>query len=335
MKSGEAFGGVVGSAMPRGNRRSRVAYGSRGPCITSGALLPLLSAKLQVKESCVEFILLSINMPPTRTMKCSPLEESMRTILSKRKTNSTFRALNLPPTNSIDFSSNDFLSLSKSSLLKTAFLQELESSPDFRLGSGGSRLLDGNSAYAEQLEQDITAFHGAPSGLLFNSGFDANSGFFSCVPQPGDLVVHDEHIHASVHEGLRLSRAGARVSFAHNSLEDLRRILLQYIQQDQLIQVGQRSVFVAIESLYSMDGDLAPIKEIVELVEELLPSGNGHIVVDEAHSNGVYGPQGRGIVCKLGLEDRISARLHTFGKGLACNGGMFSLSHYMECTKKE
>lgn len=259
-------------------------------------------------------------------MKFSPLDESMRTLLSKRKTKSTLRALSIAPATSIDFSSNDFLSLSKSSLLKAAYLRELECSPNFRLGSGGSRLLDGNSAYAEQLEKDIADFHRAPSGLLFNSGFDANSGFFSCIPQTGDLIFHDEHIHASVHEGMRLSRAGARVSFAHNSVESLRGKLLEHIQQDAQIQAGFRNVFVAIESLYSMDGDLAPIRQIVDLVEELLPAGNGHIVVDEAHSNGIYGFHGRGIVSSLGLEDRIFARLHTFGKGLACNGAILLCS---------
>ena len=184
--------------------------------------------------------------------------------------------------------------------------------------------MDGNSPYAENLEKEIAAFHGASDGLLFNSGFDANCGFFSSVPQPGDLILHDEYIHASVHEGMRLSRAGACVSFAHNSTQDLKKKLKEHLKQDSLIKSGDRNVFVAIESLYSMDGDLAPIAEIVELVESLLPEGNGHIVVDEAHSNGIYGFQGRGIVCNLGLENKIFARLHTFGKGLACNGGKVS-----------
>jgi len=258
-------------------------------------------------------------------MKEPPLNDSMRKLLSKRKDQSALRALSIAPSTSIDFSSNDFLSLSNSPLLKSAYLQELESNPDFKLGSGGSRLLDGNSLYAEKLEKDIANFHGAPSALLFNSGFDANSGFFSCVPQPGDLIFYDEHIHASVHEGMRLSRAGAQISFAHNSVIELRRKLSEHIHEDALVRSGTRNIFVAIESLYSMDGDLAPITCIIELVEELLPSGNGHIIVDEAHSNGVYGFQGRGIVSSLGLEDRIFARLHTFGKGLACNGGSFSI----------
>ena len=98
--------------------------------------------------------------------------------------------------------------------------------------------MDGNSVYAEQLEKNIAAFHEAPAGLLFNSGYDANSGFFSCVPQPGDLILHDEHIHASAREGMRLSRAGACVSFAHNSVEDLREKLFDRMQQDSLIGDG-------------------------------------------------------------------------------------------------
>ena len=256
-------------------------------------------------------------------MKSLPLDHAMATLLSKRRTHSALRALSIAPPTSIDFSSNDFLSLTTSALLKTAYLEELSSSPGFRLGSGGSRLLDGNSPYAEQLEAELAIFHGAPAGLLFNSGFDANSGFFSCVPQPGDRILYDQFIHASVHEGMRLSRAGTRAAFLHNSVADLKSKLEGYLQQDALVRSGERNVFVAIESLYSMDGDLAPIAEIVELVESLLPRGNGHVVVDEAHSNGIYGLQGRGIVCSLGLENRIFARLHTFGKGLACNGGEY------------
>lgn len=259
-------------------------------------------------------------------MGSRPLDSTMRALLQRRASNSALRSLTIAPPTSTDFSSNDFLSLSSSADLRAAYLEELHAHPGFRLGSGGSRLLDGNSAYAEELERSIAGFHGAPAGLLFNSGFDANAGFFSCVPQPGDLVLYDARIHASVHEGMRLCRAGARVAFAHNSVADLRAQLAGRIAGDPLLRDGRRNVFVAVESLYSMDGDLAPIREVVELVEELLPAGNGHVVVDEAHSNGVYGEQGRGVVCSLGLEDRVFARLHTFGKGLACSGGLDLIS---------
>jgi len=244
----------------------------------------------------------------------------MSSLLSTRKANSAFRALTVSPATSKDFSSNDFLSLSTSPILRTAYLSELNSHPNFRLGSGGSRLLDGNSLYAESLENQIAEFHGAEAALLFNSGFDANEGFFACVPQNGDVIVYDAFIHASVHEGMKLSRARTKIMFAHNSVEDLKRVLSELLR-DEEVRKRERNVFVAVESLYSMDGDLCPLREIVELVERMLPRANGYIIVDEAHSNGIYGSHGRGIVCSLGLEDRVFARLHTFGKAIGCNGG--------------
>lgn len=259
--------------------------------------------------------------PLAAASQASYLERNLALALSRRRQASTLRNLTLPAANAIDFSSNDFLSLSNSSALRDLYLRELASRPDFPLGSGGSRLLDGNSKYAEALEKDISAFHGAEDGLLCNSGFDANAGLFSVLPQPGDIVVYDSYIHASVHDGMRASRAGANFAFLHNSVEDLRAVLKRCITSDQKFKSGRRSIFIAVEAIYSMDGDVAPLKEIVEAVNDLLPNGNGHIIVDEAHSTGVLGPQGRGLVSALGLEDKITIRLHTFGKAMACNGG--------------
>lgn len=219
----------------------------------------------------------------------------------------------------IDFSSNDFLSLSTSPILRSAYLEELNQHPAFRLGSTGSRLLDGNSPYAETLENTIASFHNAEAALLFNSGFDANEGFFACVPQPGDVVIFDEFVHASAREGIKLSRASKSIPFRHCDVEDLRKVIAEVKRGNWEVREGRRSVFVAVESLYSMDGDLAPLGEIVELVESEL-GGNGLLVVDEAHSTGIYGEEGRGVVCEKGLEQRVFARLHTFGKALACNG---------------
>jgi 8-amino-7-oxononanoate synthase len=208
-------------------------------------------------------------------------------------------------------------------------LQELTHNPAlFQLGSKGSRLLDGNSLYAESIERDIARFHNAPDGLLCNSGFDANSGLFSCMPQLGDIIIHDEFIHASVHDGIRLSRAGNRLSFMHNSVEDFREKLERCVTEDALVRQGCRNVFIAVESIYSMDGDLAPLAEIVDLVERMLPKKNGHVIVDEAHATGVLGPLGKGLVCELGLENRVFARLHTFGKALACGGGEILLKRH-------
>ena len=250
----------------------------------------------------------------------SALEDRFEGLLQRRESESKLRTLKSSPSNSVDLSSNDFLSLSTSQDLKSRLLQEL-SNPTLKLGSTGSRLLDGNSAYAEELERDIALFHGGKAGLLANSGFDANVGLFSCLPQPGDVILYDELIHASVHDGMKVSRAEKFVPFEHNSVADLAVKLKSCITTDDLVRRGQKNVFIAIETVYSMEGDLAPLTEVVEVVEEMLPEGNGHLIVDEAHSTGIYGAQGKGRVCELGLQERVFARLHTFGKALACNGG--------------
>jgi 8-amino-7-oxononanoate synthase len=253
----------------------------------------------------------------------SGLEHRLQTLLDRRRTTSTLRNLTLPKQGQIDFSSNDFLSLSTSPSLKAAYISELQSS-QLPLGSGGSRLLDGNSSYAESLEALITDFHGAETGLLFNSGYDANAGFFACVPQVSDVIVYDELVHASVHDGMRLSRCSSTLAFAHNSVSALSAILKKLVEEHEGVKGGRNHVFVAVESIYSMDGDVAPLTQIVEVVQEALGKEGGYVVVDEAHSTGVLGEQGRGLVCELGLEKRIFARLHTFGKAVAANGGMSS-----------
>lgn len=254
------------------------------------------------------------------------LDAALQTALDRRRQNATLRSLTTNSPTSTDFSSNDFLSLAPSVDLRTAFLNELSQNPSFTIGSGGSRLLDGNSTYAERLEQDIAAFHNAPSALLCNSGFDANAGIFSVLPQPGDIIVYDEYIHASVHDGMRVSRAARRLPFAHNSVSALERVLRDCISSDPSIQSGDKNVFIAVEAIYSMDGDIAPLSSIVSLTKTLLPNGNGHIILDEAHATGILGPSGRGLACSLGLEADVAVRLHTFGKALACNGAVILCS---------
>ncbi|RMX74553.1 hypothetical protein D0869_12478 [Hortaea werneckii] len=260
----------------------------------------------------------------SREQKRPGLEAAISRTLDKRRSQSTIRQLTTSGPNSVDFSSNDFLSLASNAGLRELFLEELQRGP-VATGSGGSRLLDGNSTYAENLERQIAAFHRAPAGLLCNSGFDANVGLFSCLPQPGDVIVHDELIHASVHDGMRLSRAEKCIYFAHNDMTALRR-LLRSLLRDEAIRVGQKNVFVAVETIYSMDGDIAPLVEIVRLMKETFTAGNGHLIVDEAHSTGCFGPKGRGIVSELGLEGEVAVKLHTFGKALACNGAILLCS---------
>ncbi|KAF1911517.1 pyridoxal phosphate-dependent transferase [Ampelomyces quisqualis] len=271
-------------------------------------------------------------MADTEKQKEKQLEKQLQNLLDRRRSTSTLLNLSLPRPGHVDFSSNDFLSLSSSPQFRKFYLQELQKT-DLPQGSGGSRLLDGNSAYAEDLEHDIARFHGAQSGLLFNSGFDANAGFFACVPQLGDVIVYDELVHASVHDGMRLSRAAQRIPFMHNSVNDLRRILQGLVEGSEVEGATKRNIFVAVETIYSMDGDIVPLKAIVDAVEEIVGSRLGYVIVDEAHSTGVVGSQGRGLVCELRLEDRIFARLHTFGKALSCNGaiilGSRTLRHYL------
>ncbi|KAI6025733.1 pyridoxal phosphate-dependent transferase [Pisolithus orientalis] len=222
----------------------------------------------------------------------------------------------------IDFTSNDYLSLSRSPTLRRAVLDALSSTPDI-LGSGGSRLLVPAPAHAA-LEARLCRFFDAEAAILFNSGFDANVGLFSAVPQLGDVVIYDELIHASVHDGMRTSRLSrdSLISFAHNSVPALKHIIRRLLSHGEDLKTGKSSIFVAVESLYSMDGTFAPLSEIVDCVEEMLPLGNGFVIVDEAHATGIYGPKGRGLVTSLGLEKRIFARLHTFGKSLAASGAV-------------
>ncbi|KAJ5007894.1 hypothetical protein K4K48_009656 [Colletotrichum sp. SAR 10_66] len=220
----------------------------------------------------------------------------------------------------IDFSSNDFLSLATSGQLREAFLEELHRHPNFTVGSTGSRLLDGNSDYFEDLEDEIAAFHGAERSLIVNSGFEGNSAIFSSIPRPGDAIVFDELVHASAHEGMSRCMAKVKVSFSHNCVDSFREVLEMVHESEPLIQRGQRVVLIAVETVYSMDGDVCPLKEMVEAAKEVLPKGNLQFIVDEAHATGVVGDKGVGLVSALGLQREIAIRLHTFSKALGASG---------------
>ncbi|KAF5379821.1 hypothetical protein D9615_005792 [Tricholomella constricta] len=256
----------------------------------------------------------------------SSLAAKIRAALASRDERWIRRRLPDPITSSsgsplIDFNSNDYLSLSTSPVLRNQFLRKLSAAPDV-LGSGGSRLLVNGRAHSA-FEARLSGFFGSEAALLFNSGFDANVGFFSCIPQSGDAIVYDEYIHASVHDGIRASRArDAQYSFSHNSMASLRQVLAKLLDERRGVRSGEDSVFVAVESLYSMDGTFAPLSEITDMLEKTFPHRNGYLVVDEAHATGIYGPQGRGRVAQLGLESKVLARLHTFGKALAATGAV-------------
>lgn len=171
-------------------------------------------------------------------------------------------------------------------------------------GSTGSRLLTGNTDYACVLEQYIASYHQHEAGLLFNSGYDANIGLFSSIPQRGDTVITDELIHASIIDGIRLSNAN-RYTFKHNNLESL----------EQKLQNAKGRIYVAIESVYSMDGDLAPLKEIILLIKQY----EANLIIDEAHAIGIFG---KGLVDELDVKQNIFATVITFGKALGTHGAI-------------
>lgn len=223
--------------------------------------------------------------------------------LKKREENGLLRTLKVK-TNLVDFCSNDYLGFSQSDELKQLIKADDSHLP---IGSTGSRLISGNSEYIEGLERYIASYHNAPAGLIYNSGYDANAGLFSCIAQRSDTVLYDEYIHASVRDGLRIGLAKSN-SFRHNDLEHL----------ETLLKKASGQVFVVVESVYSMDGDFAPLKEMADLCSKY----EAHLIVDEAHATGIYGKKGEGRVCELKLEGKTFARIHTFGKALGCHGAI-------------
>ncbi len=229
----------------------------------------------------------------------------------------------------IDFCSNDLLGLGKSGALRKEFDAELQSYPEHALGAGASRMLDGNYTYLEMVEEEIAEFHGAETGIIVGSGYEANNAIYHCLARPGDAIVYDELVHASTHDGIKHSNAMISKTFRHNGVRNLRGVLEELILEHPLIRQGKRSILVAVESIYSMDGDFCPLEEMIQVAKDMFPAGNCQFVVDEAHSTGTIGPCGRGLVCELGLEDEVAIRLHTFGKAVGSTGGTFSTRCYL------
>ncbi len=226
--------------------------------------------------------------------------------LARRVQSGSARSLTCP-SGLIDFCSNDYLGLARSPELRNRIHAELSQHSDERIGATGSRLLTGNSRLVEELESRIAAFHHAERGLIFNSGYDANLGLLSAMLGPEDTLVYDEHVHASIHDGMRLGRART-YPFRHNDLDHL---------EGRLTRASGR-VFVAVESVYSMDGDFAPLGELAGLCGRY----GCRMIVDEAHATGLFGKHGRGRVAECGCEALTFARIHTFGKALGCHGAV-------------
>lgn len=232
----------------------------------------------------------------------------IRSKIADRKREDNFRTLRL--VGGIDFTSNDYIGLARD----TAFHQRVEAeiaAHQLQGGSTGSRLLSGNSAYAEKLESIIADFHRSEAALLFNSGFDANYGLLSALPYKGDTIIYDELVHASIHDGMKAGKAN-RVAFHHNDLADL----------EAKLKAATGFKYVVTESLFSMDGDMAPLCEIAALCMAY----DAGLIVDEAHATGVIGDRGEGLVNQLGIEDLVLARVHTFSKALGGHGAVILCS---------
>ncbi|KAJ4318040.1 hypothetical protein N0V94_004641 [Neodidymelliopsis sp. IMI 364377] len=210
----------------------------------------------------------------------------------------------------LDFTSSDFLSFSRSGRIREAFLEEMDRHENFRLSASGSRIQYGNYDYLIQKEQEIAEFHGAETAYIAHSGYMANAGTVAAVPLPGDAIVYDDAVHASTHEGMKLSLASHRLAFRHNDPDSLHEVLSSLKDSHPAFGAGKCSILIAVESIYSMDGDIAPLEELVQVAKELFPLGNAQFIIDEAHSNGVIGPKGRGLVNMLGLEKEMAIRIH-------------------------
>jgi 8-amino-7-oxononanoate synthase len=246
------------------------------------------------------------------------LPENLNRKLENCKQENQFRKLPVF-NNLIDFSSNDYIGFSKSETLfkhTHAYLLENEI---FQNGATGSRLTSGNHSLYQIAESFIAQFHEAEAALIFNSGYNANLGFFSAVPQENDVVLYDELCHASIKDGIAMSRAKSH-QYSHNDFEDLEKYILKF---------PNATIYIVTETVFSMDGDSPNLEELIQLSEKY----NCYLIVDEAHALGVFGDKGEGLTQYLQLQDKFFARIVTFGKGLGSQGaailGSVGLREYL------
>jgi 8-amino-7-oxononanoate synthase len=200
----------------------------------------------------------------------------------------------------INFSSNNYLGFANHPALRTAAKNAIDR---YGCGSGASRLISGNMTLHEELEDKIAELKGTEAALVFNSGFQANTGVIPVLVGEGDVILSDALNHASIIDGCRLSRSKV-VVYGHRNMDQLELALKQR-------PIGGRKLIVT-ESLFSMDGDEAPLADIVRLAEKY----GAVVMVDEAHATGVYEPNGAGLVARLGLGDRVPIQMGTLGKAL-------------------
>lgn len=244
--------------------------------------------------------------------------------IQERIKNDTLRSLSIAK-KTIDFSSNDYLGFATSEAIFEKTHQFLIDRNLKQNGATGSRLLSGNSELYEEVETQICTFHNSEAALLFNSGYDANIGFFSSVPLRGDIILYDEYIHASIRDGIAMSNAKS-YKFKHNNLEDLAKKVKNISKQ---LGASSQEIYIVTESVFSMDGDSPSLPELIAFCDK----NDCHLIVDEAHALGVFGNHGEGLLQELGLEQKVFARIYTFGKALGCHGaaivGSKELKNYL------
>lgn len=255
------------------------------------------------------------------------LPKSIQIKLEQRHTHNALRKL--PDANTlVDFASNDYIGFAKNEnifqethkLLLDYF--KTHNNINFN-GATGSRLLSGNHFFYKETEDYIAQFHNAEAALIFNSGYDANVGFFNSVPQRNDVILYDELCHASIRDGIQMSKAKA-YKFGHNSIDELEKLILKF--QPTTDNPQPTTIYIVTESVFSMDGDCPNLEELTTLSEKY----NCYLVIDEAHALGVFGEQGEGLIQSLGLENKVFARIVTFGKGLGCHGAAILGSHELK-----
>ncbi|MGW9684278.1 aminotransferase class I/II-fold pyridoxal phosphate-dependent enzyme [Flagellimonas sp. 2504JD1-5] len=229
--------------------------------------------------------------------------------LEKRRADNALRKL--PESHVlIDFSSNDYLGLANNFELSESTDELLNLSQLHKNGSTGSRLLSGNHTLYTDLEEFLESYHRSESALVFNSGYDANIGFFSSVPQRGDIIYYDELVHASIRDGIKMGNAKS-YKFSHNDIEKLSKV----IERSRNDLVEDSEIYIVTESVFSMDGDSPDL----ELLANFCAENGYHLIVDEAHATGIFG-DGRGLIAQLNIEKDVFARIITFGKALGNHG---------------
>lgn len=232
--------------------------------------------------------------------------------LAHRATQNSLRTL-IVGNNKVDLYSNDYLGFAKNETLFAQTFQLLLKEGISQNGATGSRLLSGNHRLYKRLEAQLAKFHEAEGALVFNSGYDANIGFFSAVPQREDVVFYDELIHASIRDGIKMGNAKS-YKFEHNDLDDLS----SGIARNRNAMDATGEIYIVTESVFSMDGDSPDLKAYVDLCKK----NNCHLIVDEAHAVGVIGDNGTGLTQHLKIQDNVFARIVTFGKALGCHGAV-------------